>query len=58
MILVIVKSHYEEVMVVIAQVRGGAEDECNNQPILIVIMKQYAYLAKRVLWRNARFYAC
>ena len=27
---VIVKSHYEEVIVVITQVQGGAEDECNN----------------------------
>ena len=29
------------------------------QPILVLIMKQYPYLAKRVLWRNvhARFVA-
>ena len=27
---VIVKSHYEEVIAVITQVRGGAEDKCNN----------------------------
>ena len=27
---VIVKSHYEEVIVVITWVRGGAKDECNN----------------------------
>ena len=27
---VIVKSHYKEVIVVITRVRGGAEDECNN----------------------------
>ena len=27
---VIVKSHYEEVIVVITCVRGGAEDKCNN----------------------------
>ena len=27
---VIIKSHYEEVIVVIAQIWGGAEDECNN----------------------------
>ena len=33
---VIVKSHYEEVIVVIARVRGGAEDECNNNDNLRV----------------------
>ena len=33
---VIVKSHYEEVIVVIAQVQGGAEDECNNNDNLQV----------------------
>ena len=27
---VIVKSHYEKVIVVITRVRGGAEDECKN----------------------------
>ena len=27
---VIVKSHYEELIVVITRVRGRAEDECNN----------------------------
>ena len=27
---VIVKSHYEEVIVVITRVQGRAEDECNN----------------------------
>ena len=27
---VIVKSHYEEVIVVVTRVQGGAEDECNN----------------------------
>ena len=27
---VIVKSHYEKVIIVITWVRGGAEDECNN----------------------------
>ena len=26
----IIKSHYEEVIVVITWVRDGAEDECNN----------------------------
>ena len=35
-IYVIVKSHYEEVVVVIAQVRGGAEGECNNNDNLRV----------------------
>ena len=35
-VLVIVKSHYEEVIVVITQVRGGAEDECNNNDNLRV----------------------
>ena len=34
--LVIVKSHYEEVIVVITRVRGGAEDECNNNDNLRV----------------------
>ena len=34
--LVIVKSHYEEVIVVITRVRGGAEDECNNNDNLQV----------------------
>ena len=33
---VIVKSHYEEVIVVITQVRGGAEDESNNNDNLQV----------------------
>ena len=33
---VIVKSHYEKVIVVIARVRGGAEDECNNNDNLRV----------------------
>ena len=33
---VIVKSHYEEVIVVIARVRGGAKDECNNNDNLRV----------------------
>ena len=33
---VIVKSHYEEVIVVITQVWGGAEDECNNNDSLLV----------------------
>ena len=33
---VIVKSHYEEVIVVITRVRGGAEDECNYNDILRV----------------------
>ena len=36
MIQVIVKSHYEEVIVVIARLRGGAEDECNNNDNLWV----------------------
>ena len=35
-IYVIVKSHYEEVSVVITWVRGGAEDECNNKDNLRV----------------------
>ena len=35
-IYVIVKSHYEEVIVVITRVRGGAEDECNNNDNLRV----------------------
>ena len=30
-----VKSHYEEVIIVIAQVRGGAEDECNNNNLWV-----------------------
>ena len=34
--VVIVKSHYEEVIVVITRVRGGAEDECNNNDNLRV----------------------
>ena len=29
-VYVIVKSQYEEVIIVITRVRGGAEDECNN----------------------------
>ena len=33
---VIVKSHYEEVIVVITRVRGRAEDECNNKDNLQV----------------------
>ena len=33
---VIVKSHYEEVIIVITRVRGGAEDECNNNDNLRV----------------------
>ena len=33
---VIVKSHYEEVIIVITWVRGGAEDECNNNDNLRV----------------------
>ena len=33
---VIVKSHYEEVIVVITRVRGRAEDECNNNDNLRV----------------------
>ena len=32
----IVKFHYEEVIIVIARVRGGAEDECNNNDNLRV----------------------
>ena len=32
---VIVKSHYEEVIVVITWVRGGAEDECNNDNLQV-----------------------
>ena len=32
----VVKSHYEEVIVVITRVRGGAEDECNNNDNLQV----------------------
>ena len=35
-VCVIVKSHYEEVIVVITRVRGGAEDECNNNDNLQV----------------------
>ena len=35
-IYVIVKSHYEEVIVVITRVRGGAEDEYNNNDNLRV----------------------
>ena len=35
-VYVIVKSHYEEVIVVITRVRGGAEDECNNNDNLRV----------------------
>ena len=35
-IYVIVKSHYEKVIVVITGVRGGAEDECNNNDNLQV----------------------
>ena len=30
LVVVIIKSHYKEVIVVIAQVRDRAEDECNN----------------------------
>ena len=42
---VIVKSHYEEVIVVIiARVRGGAKDECNNNDNL------------RVQWNLTGFY--
>ena len=33
---IIVKSHYEEVIVVITRVRGGAEDKCNNNDNLRV----------------------
>ena len=33
---VIVKSHYEEVIIVITRVRGEAEDECNNNDNLRV----------------------
>ena len=33
---VIVKSHYEEVTVVITRVRGGAKDKCNNNDNLQV----------------------
>ena len=33
---VIVKSHYEEVIIVITQVQGGAEDKCNNNDNLRV----------------------
>ena len=33
---VIVRSHYEEVIVVITGVRGGAEVECNNKDNLRV----------------------
>ena len=33
---VIVKSHYEEVIVVITRVRGRAEDECNDNNNLLV----------------------
>ena len=33
---VIVKSHYEEVIIVITRVQGGAEDECNNNDNLRV----------------------
>ena len=40
----IVKSHYEEVIVVITQDRGGAEDECNNNDNL------------RVQWDLTSFY--
>ena len=32
----IVKSHYEEVIVAITQVRGGGEDKCNNNDNLQV----------------------
>ena len=35
-VYVIVKFHYEEVIVVITRVRGGAEDECNNNDNLQV----------------------
>ena len=35
-IYVIVKSHYEEVIIVITRVRGRAEDECNNNDNLRV----------------------
>ena len=43
---VIVKSHYKEVIVVITQVRGGAEDECNNNDNLL-----------RVQWDLTGFYS-
>ena len=33
---VVVKSHYEEIIVVITRVRGRAEDECNNNDNLQV----------------------
>ena len=35
-VYVIVKSHYEEVIVVITRVRGGVEDEYNNNDNLRV----------------------
>ena len=35
-VYVIVKSHYEEVIIVIARVWRGAEDECNNNDNLRV----------------------
>ena len=41
---VIVKSHYEEVIIVIIRVRGGAKDKCNNNDNL------------RVLWDLTGFY--
>ena len=43
-VYVIVKSHYEEVIVVITRVRGEAEDECNNNNNL------------RVQWNLTGFY--
>ena len=32
---VIVKSHYEEVIIIITRVQGGAEDECNNDNLRV-----------------------
>ena len=42
--LYVVKSHSEEVIVVITQVWGGAKDECNNNDSL------------RVQWDSTGFY--
>ena len=30
----------------------------SRQPSILLIMEQYPYLAKHVLWRNAPFYTC
>ena len=52
---VIVKSHYEEVIVVITRVQGWAEDKCNNNDNLATSAVGFNWLLSHCTWFASRY---